>query len=141
MDSLRLISANGLSRHDPCSQCAAAGSQWDRIVGRPYCPDCEETLALGEGAALILRTQSFPCAVCDRVGAVSFLTFPLHGERPLEMYLCPEHFRALLGRRLGPHAFHQLRRRLELLGLAVERIFLLHEVFYDAAGRALQPLE
>ena len=67
------------------------------------------------------------------------LTFPLQSTTPVEMDLCPEHLRALLGRRLGPYAFHQIRRRLHLLGLGVELIFLLHEAFYDEQGRALQP--
>jgi hypothetical protein len=57
------------------------------------------------------------------------------------MYLCADHFRALLGRRLGPMAFQVLQRRLQKLRLNAEQIFLLHEVFYDSLGRALQPVE
>jgi hypothetical protein len=55
------------------------------------------------------------------------------------MDLCPEHVRALLGRRLSTSAFEQLRRRLRTLDLGVEQIFLLHDAFYDERGRALQP--
>jgi hypothetical protein len=65
----------------------------------------------------------------------------LQSSKPLEVDLCPEHLRALLGRRLGPYAFHQLRRRLHLLGLGVELVFLLHDSFYDENGKALQPAE
>jgi hypothetical protein len=141
MDSLRLISAEGISPQAPCSQCGASGCQWDRIVDLPFCPDCEEALAAGEGASLVIRTQKMACAICDRVGSVPFRTFPLHGRSILEMHLCGEHFRALLGRRLGPLAFQVLQRRLHKLGVDVERVFLLHEVFYDPLGRALQPVD
>jgi hypothetical protein len=140
MESLRQVAKGHVSPLAPCSQCEAAGCRWDRIVGQPYCPDCEETLAMGEGPAFVARTEKQHCVVCDKIGTVSFITFPLHAESPLEMDLCPEHFRALLARRLGPQAFAQLRRQLDNLGLAVEQIFLLHEVFYDDNGRALQPI-
>ena len=63
----------------------------------------------------------------------------LNSRRPVEIDLCAEHIRALAGRRLGPHAFEQLRQQLYSLGLEVAQIFLLHEAFYDAHGRALQP--
>jgi hypothetical protein len=140
MDSLRLITRSHVCPLAPCSQCEAAGCQWDRIVGQPYCPDCEETLAMGEGPAFVARTEKHNCVICDQIGTVAFITFPLHADSPLEMDLCPEHFRALLARRLRPQAFEQLRRRLHNLGLAVEQIFLLHDVFYDSSGRALQPI-
>jgi hypothetical protein len=55
------------------------------------------------------------------------------------MDLCPEHLRALIGRRLSPAAFHQLRRQLFTLGLDPEAIFLMHGAFYDQGGQALQP--
>ena len=113
----------------------------DRIVDLPFCPDCEESLAQGQGASLVIRAQKLPCAICDRLGSVPFRTAPLHGETVLEMYLCGEHFRALLGRRLGPLAFQVLQRRLDRLHLNVEQIFLLHDGFYDALGRALQPID
>ena len=141
MDGLRLISAEGMAPSAPCSQCEATGCQWDRIVDLPFCPGCEESLAAGEGASLVIRTQPEPCAVCDRVGTVPFRSFPLHTRSVLEMYLCADHFRALLGRRLGPMAFQVLQRRLQKLRLNAEQIFLLHEVFYDSLGRALQPVE
>ena len=141
MEGLRLISAEGISRDAPCSQCEATGCQWDRIVDLPFCPDCEEALASGEGASLVIRTHRVPCAVCDRMGTVPFRSFPLHSRSILEMHLCAEHFRALLGRRLGPMAFQMLQRRLHKLHLHAEQVFLLHEVFYDSLGRALQPVD
>lgn len=140
MDSLRWVSGDGVAADEPCSRCQASGCHWDRILHRAFCPDCEESLALGEGPPLVLRAERRRCVVCDRQGTVPFQTFPLHASGPVEMDLCGEHFRALLGRRLGPHAFHQLRRRLETLGLRAERVFLLHEVFYDNSGRALAPV-
>jgi hypothetical protein len=96
-------------------------------------------LAVGEGEPLVERTQNRRCAVCSKVGTVCFQTFPLQAHDPVEIDLCPEHLRALLGRRLGPYAFHQLRRQLTALGLGVEDLFLLHGAFYDGQGRALQP--
>jgi hypothetical protein len=141
MDSLRLISPHGIHHLAPCSQCEVAGCQWDRIADLPFCPDCEEALALGEAGSLVIRTQPHLCAICDRPGTVSFLTFPLHNQSILEMQLCPDHFRALLGRRLGPQAFQMLHRRLHHIGVAADQVFLLHEVFYDAFGRALQPVD
>jgi hypothetical protein len=141
MDSLRLIAAHGISPLAPCSQCQATGCQWDRIADLPFCPDCEEALALGEAGALVIRTQRIGCAICDRPGTVPFLTFPLRSPSILEMQLCADHFRALLARRLGPQAFQMLQRRLQNLGLTADQIFLLHEVFYDAFGRALQPVD
>ena len=139
MNTVRKVSAT-VSHQEPCSRCQAPGCYWDRIASQACCPDCEETLAAGEGPPLVARTVKSRCAICDRVGTVPYLTFPLHSAGALELDLCPEHFRSLLGRRLGPYAFQQLRRRLYALGLSVEQIFLLHEVFYDSQGRALQPV-
>jgi hypothetical protein len=94
---------------------------------------------MGLADPLVERTERQPCGACRWIGTVRFLTFPLQGATPVEMDLCPEHLRALLGRRLNPAAFGHLRRRLQGLGLTVERIFLLHDAFYDEQGRALQP--
>lgn len=94
---------------------------------------------MGEGDPLVAKTDRRRCAVCHHLGAVRFVTFPLHSRRPIEIELCPEHLRALVARRLGPHAFEQLRRQLETLGLEAAEVFLLHEAFYDEQGRALQP--
>ena len=141
MEGVRLISADGIDRNAPCSQCEATGCQWDRIVDLPFCPDCEEKLAAGEGASLVIRAQKVPCAICDRLGTVPFRFFPLHAKKVLELHLCADHFRALLGRRLGPMAFQVLQRRLQKLRLRADQVFLLHEVFYDSLGRALQPVD
>jgi hypothetical protein len=106
-----------------------------------YCPECQEALILGLAAPIIEPAQRNACAACNRSGTVQYLTFPLKSSTPIEIDLCPEHIRGLLGRRLRPYAFHQLRRRLFALGLRVGRIFLLHNAFYDNVGRALQPAE
>jgi hypothetical protein len=139
MDSLRLAPADSIFPKIPCCRCSDEVRYWDRIAGRTYCPNCLEALALGEGAPLIAKTERRRCTVCHHLGTVRFVTFPLHSRRPVEMELCAEHVRAIVGRRLGPHAFEQLRRQLSSLGLDASEIFLLHEAFYDDAGRALQP--
>src|SRR5262249_61747170 len=101
---------------------------------------CEASTA-GDGVSLLIRTEKPNSSVCDRLGTVPFRSFPLNTSAVLEMHLCADHFRALLGRRLGPMAFQVLQRRLEKLRLRADQIFLLHEVFYDSLGRALQPVD
>jgi hypothetical protein len=96
-------------------------------------------LIQGEADPLVLKTEKKRCAVCDRMGTVGYLTFPLQAPAPLEIELCPEHLRALLGRCLEPHSYHQLRRRLHGLGVGVEDVFLLHGAFYDSKGHASMP--
>lgn len=139
MDSLRITPMNANTQMAPCCRCETGGRRWDRIAGKPYCPNCQESLAIGEADPLIERTEKHRCAACARVGTIRFLTFPLHASAPVELDLCPDHLRALLGRRLGPHAFHQLRRQFQVLDLSVEEIFLLHGAFYDCQGQALHP--
>ncbi|MCS7044772.1 MAG: hypothetical protein NZO58_00295 [Gemmataceae bacterium] len=139
MDSLRLAPVGSVFPKIACSRCGDDSRRWDRIAGKSYCPSCIELLALGEAAPLIEKTERRRCAVCHHQGTLRYLTFPLHSRRPVEMDLCAEHLRALLGRRLGPHAYEQLRRQLHALGLETRELFLLHEAFYDAQGRALQP--
>jgi hypothetical protein len=139
MESLRLAPELRSSAYLPCVRCSKTDRNWDRIAGKAYCPDCQESMVLGQGAPFKERTEKHLCAVCHRAGTVRYLTFPLQAEVPVEIDLCPEHLRALLGRRLGSFAFHQIRRRLHLLGLGVELIFLLHEAFYDDKGHALHP--
>jgi hypothetical protein len=139
MDSLRLAPSQRKPAVLPCSRCASTERSWDRIAGKVYCPECQEALVMGLADPLVERTEKHPCSACGRIGTVRFLTFPLQGPTPVEMDLCPEHVRALLGRRLTVAAFGQLRRRLQRLGLSVELIFLLHDAFYDEQGRALQP--
>jgi hypothetical protein len=140
MESLRLVHANAAETADACCRCGAAGQAWDRLAGAAHCPDCEETLARGEGPPLVARTERRTCLVCDRVGTVAYRTLPLHSAALLEMDLCPEHFRALLSRSLGPFAYHQLCRQLRALRVGPEAVFLLHDAFYDPQGRALQPV-
>jgi hypothetical protein len=138
-DSLRLAPADSVFPKIPCCRCGDSSRYWDRIAGKTYCPSCLEALALGEAPPLIERTDRRRCAVCHHQGILRYLTFPLHSRRPVEIDLCGEHVRALIARRLGPHAFEQLRRLLERIGVDVSSVFLLHEAFYDELGRALQP--
>jgi hypothetical protein len=141
MDSLRTAPSQVTSTVLSCCRCDSPEQNWDRIAGKAYCPECQEALILGLTAPLTERTEENTCAACGRKGTVRYLTFPLQSSTAIEIDLCPEHLRCLLGRRLGPYAFHQLRRRLHLLGLGVQLIFLLHEAFYDENGRALQPAQ
>jgi hypothetical protein len=140
MDSLRLVPGESAPPLEPCSRCHASGQRWDRIAGQTFCPDCEESLVRGESEPLITPTEKRRCCVCDYPATVCYQTLPLDGDTLLALDLCPEHFRALLGRRIEPYAFFQLRRRLLNLGLSVEQVFLLHEAFYDREGQALQPV-
>ena len=139
MDSMRAAAANTTSQQGKCCRCAATGPRWDRIAGKEYCPNCQESLAQGEAPPLVERTEKRPCAACGHIGTVCYRTLPRERGQAVEIDLCPEHLRALLGRRLGPNAFYQLRRRLGTLGLDTEELFLLHGAFYDGGGRALQP--
>jgi hypothetical protein len=139
MDSVRLANAEPVFPRLPCTVCGDSHGHWDAIAGKPYCPNCLESLAVGEADALIVRADRRRCGICYHLGTLTFHTFPLHWHRPIEMDLCGDHLRGLIARRLGPHAFEQLRRQLSGLDLEVNRIFLLHEAFYDVHGRALQP--
>jgi hypothetical protein len=139
MQSVRLAPPGSVVVSIPCSRCDARQRPWDRIAGKAYCPSCQEGLALGEGEPLIARADKRLCAACSYQGTVCLVTMPLNSRRPVELDVCGHHLRELLGRRLGPHAFHQLRRQLAMLGVDASEIFLLHDGFYDEQGRALQP--
>jgi hypothetical protein len=139
MARARKIPVNSASAHLPCSRCQATGCHWDQVAGKPICPDCQEGLAQGVGEPLIERTEKKPCVVCGRVGSLRFVTVPLEFRAAVEMDLCGDHVRALIGRRLNARAFQNLRGQLQDLGLKAEQVFLLHEAFYDRHGRALQP--
>ncbi len=140
MDGLRLLSADGANQIVPCHRCQASGCPWDRISGKPICPDCQERLILGEGPPLVERVEKHPCCICNHPGTLRYLTFPLRGSQAVELDLCGTHFQALLGRRLDKYAVKQLGRQLQAIGLKVQQLFLLHEAFYDDKGRALQPV-
>jgi hypothetical protein len=140
MTSVRLIENAEHSPLTPCSRCEAAGCPWDRVAGKPLCPDCQERLALGEADALVERVERRPCAVCARVGVLRYLTYPLRSSHPVEIDLCAEHFHAMLRRRLDRHGYRQLMRQLQTLDLTPHQVFLLHEAFYDENGRPLQPV-
>lgn len=140
MESLRLATAGNVTSRLECSRCGDDTRDWDRIAGRSCCPHCLERLASGETEPIIERVDGSRCAVCYHLGSIRYVTYPLHSNRPIEIDLCGEHLRALIARRLGPHAFEQLRRQLSTLELRASDVFLLHEAFYDAQGRALQPV-
>jgi hypothetical protein len=139
MDGMRICPPGSVPEGAPCCRCAAESRGWDRIAGKPYCPDCQEGVVIGEAVPIIERTEKRRCTVCAFEGTVRFLTFPLNNLRAVEMDLCPEHLRGLMARRLGVHAFSQLRRQLGQFAISVNDVFLLHEAFYDVNGRALQP--
>jgi hypothetical protein len=139
MESIRLAPNGSVFPQNPCCRCGDQTRAWDRLAGKTYCPNCLEALAMGEADPVVEKTDKRRCTICHHLGTVRFLTFPLSSRRPIEMDLCSEHLRAMVGRRLGPHAFEQLRRQLFPLGFEVANIFLLHEAFYDEQGRALQP--
>jgi hypothetical protein len=140
MEALRRIRSGGGSAIEPCSRCGAGGCPWDCLAGRPLCPDCQESLALGEGPLLRERGERRPCAVCGRDGTLRYLTYPLHSAEPVEIDLCGGHCGALLGRRLERSAFRRLELLLQAAGVAAKEIFLLHEAFYDRQGQPLQPI-
>src|SRR5262245_39262214 len=120
MSGLRKIHWAQKATFPECCRCQAAGCRWDLIAGKPICPDCQESLVLGRGAPLIEKTERKLCTICQRTGTIRYLTFPLNPTDPVEMDLCPQHFRALLSRTLHPQAFHHLRQQLHWVGLAVE---------------------
>lgn len=139
MESLRKAPSQRLPAIMPCCRCASAERSWDRMAGKAYCPDCQEALVTGLADPFVARTEKRFCSICSRIGTVRFLTFPLHNPTPVEMDFCPEHLRALIGRRLSMAAVAQLRRGLGLIGMSINHVFLLHDAFYDEYGRALQP--
>jgi hypothetical protein len=141
MNHLRIAGKEDIQQAPPCCRCDQSDRYWDRVAGKAYCPNCQEALVLGEAPPLVERTEKSRCAICTQTGTVRFWTLPLHAESAIECDLCSQHLRDLLGRSLGPHAFHQLRRQFETLGVNVEEIFLLHGAFYDRYGRALRPAE
>lgn len=138
MDTLRIVADAGTACI-PCHRCGQDQHAWDRIAQKAYCPNCQESIVMGEAEPLIERIEKHPCAVCGRRGTLRFRTYPLGQQQALEMDLCAEHLRGLLGRRLGPHAYYQLDRLLQGLGYGASEVFLLHEAFYDDCGRALRP--
>jgi hypothetical protein len=94
---------------------------------------------MGEAQPIIERAEKNRCAICAHIGTIRFLTYPLRSSSAVEMDLCAEHLRTLVGRCLRPWAFRQLTRQLDRLGLSSGEIFLLHDAFYDRNGHALQP--
>lgn len=140
MDGVRLLPGVAGSTNIACCRCGSTGCPWDRIAGKVLCPDCQESLALGDAPAIFELAVRRPCTICHRPGTLPYLTFPLHANGAVEIDLCSEHLDSLLSRRLDRHAFHQIDQQLRILGLAVRQVFLLHDAFYDEHGRPLQPV-
>jgi hypothetical protein len=139
MEGMRIGPPGSVALWVPCCRCGGVSQSWDRIADKAYCPNCEEAIIVGEAPPLIERMEKKRCTICACSGTVPYVTFPHNALHTVEMDLCPEHLRGLMGRRLGSHAFSQLRRQLQQLSVRVADIFLLHEAFYDTNGRALQP--
>ncbi len=139
MDRLRILASRGSEVPTACCRCGLDQDRWDRIAGKSYCPNCQEDLGMGEGQPIIERAERNRCVICSHIGTIRFLTHPLRASAPVEMDLCAEHLRTLVGRCLRPWAFRQLTRQLDRLGLSSGEIFLLHDAFYDRNGKALQP--
>ncbi len=140
MEGMRLVEGKGQSAEVPCVRCQAKGCPWDQIASKPICPDCQEALALGEAPALSERAEPRRCLICQHLGTVRYLTYPLRSAAAVELDLCSWHLQALLSRRLERHALLQITRQLQSLGLSAKQVFLLHDAFYDEAGHALQPV-
>jgi hypothetical protein len=141
MTGLRILAGYSIEATMPCVRCQADGCPWDRIADKPICPDCQERLAVGEGPPLAEKLdRSHVCAICGEAGTVQYLTYPLHLKEPLAIDLCGHHLQALLDRRLDRKSFQHLVERLDELGVTTQQVFLLHNAFYDPAGRPLQPV-
>jgi hypothetical protein len=139
MNGLRTLKAGEETAPTICDCCTATGCPWDRIAGTSICPDCQERLIRGESEPMRFPSEERPCALCGTSGTLAFVTVPLHA-RAVAIDLCPKHLRALLARGLEPGAFLELARQLRHANLTPDRIFLLHEAFYDGHGMALKPV-
>lgn len=140
MPSMRRLPANRV-HPQPCCRCGDSTMRWDQLARKTYCPNCLEELAAGNAdPPLSEPTQKGVCAACNHVGTISFLTWPLNRDDPVEFDLCNEHVQAVAGRRLRPYPFELLKNQLIELGLDVSQIFLLHGAFYNQDGAALQPV-
>ena len=139
MPGLRIAPLNSVPLLIPCCRCNKEDRPWDRIAGKAYCPGCQESMILGESEPLVEKSENNVCAVCGQEGTIGYLSFPLGSSTPIAMDLCPEHFRALVGRSLPTPAFRRLAQSLGRLGVEVDDVFLLHRAFYDRYGRALKP--
>lgn len=142
MSRVRLVAeqASSSTATTPCIHCEATGVPWDCLAGKVCCPDCMEAMVRGEGPAFIARLEDHRCCVCSLQGTVAFRTVSLD-RRVLAFDLCRGHLRGLLARRLDRRAFAKFRGQLAAVGVQVNRVFLLHDAFYDEKGRALQPVE
>jgi len=79
MESLRLAATEAVPARLPCCRCGRDERAWDRIVGKAYCPNCQELLAIGEGDPLVEKTHDNRCAICARLGTVMLCSQTLPG--------------------------------------------------------------
>lgn len=127
---------------EPCCRCGAAGAAWDRLGGFAVCLDCMERFARGDGEPLTVPLeQDRHCGVCGTRGCVRFGTVPREWTKHLAIALCPEHLRALIGRRLTAKEFVRAERHLQSRWIDVRQVYLLSEAFYDDKGRAKCPVD
>lgn len=135
--SIRSIKASA----KPCCRCGANNNVWDKVGPHPICYECQEKLAANACEVWRFATRHGRCAVCDEAQVVPFASLPVHAGKALEIELCGQHLRDVLGRRLSKRAFRVLRAVLEDAGISTGEIFLLHGAFYNERGNALQPVE
>src|SRR4051812_31772717 len=70
MDSLRLAPSQTELAIQPCTRCETTDRRWDRIADKPFCPECQEALVLGQAAPFRERTERNLCAVCSKTGTL-----------------------------------------------------------------------
>ncbi len=134
------IRRGGSSSLVACERCEDARRPWDRIADTAVCPNCIENLMVGMSDHLRFAVQEIRCTLCASLTSVMFQSVPRHSFLPVKIPLCGNHLRALASRDLDPESYGLLKKQLAYFGLSVENIFLLHGNFYDAKGKALQPI-
>jgi hypothetical protein len=124
----------------PCARCKDSNYIWDRIGNEIICVSCQEKLASGSDDALIVRLDNnLFCDVCNKLGAAAYLT-KLKNSNLIEINFCKKHFSRLICRDLKRKDFEKLKKKLSLLGIDVDSVFLLHDLFYRA-GFAIKPIK
>ena len=57
MDSMRLAPNGSVFPQIPCCRCEDNTRAWDRLAGKTYCPNCMESLAVGEAEPVVEKTE------------------------------------------------------------------------------------
>ncbi len=128
------------TRVTPCERCENETNLWDRLAGHVLCPECIEQMMIGIAPPIREPVTDVRCAICAALG-VTFET-NLHRSRiAVHVPLCGDHLRDLAARRLDPPSFSVLYARLKNLSINRQKIFLLHDAFYDERGKALNPVD